>query len=414
MPYGVVSNLNENTAFRNFGDENFLSKQMLDIRFYTIPKSYYFKVQENISKYAGFSYNYYTRYIGSLDSCVTYRTDKVITNSWKKIFYMYNSDHKVTELSTYHYKGLRSLPLRNDSINAYTGLIPSNFIPWVESLVFDSAGFIAIKDEVSHATDNFYKEEKEYYYYDENGLLTNYNHIASFEDPPLVWDTIARDRYVYSNPKPNIKITTILTWDNTNHVWANKKKTETTSNLLGQHILSIDSVWNTKTNSWQGYMKSETEYGPQNEVVTKTLYAYGPHSNRWIRQSKEEYGYYDNGDIEFINLYLVDYFSESWYLDERALYQYSGRPVLTGKSLITASNLQVYPNPATNWLTISPGQNVAGKYSIIDLNGRICKTGDCSNTAENVIDISDLDTGFYIVQIQINGIGNQVFKFVKQ
>ena len=228
----------------------FFPKQMLGIEYYIIPKCYHYKIDENTTKYAGFSYNYYNKHTDILDSCVTFRSDKVIPNSRDLITYLYNSDLTVKQILTFHFKGVRRSPAASlPPLPFYSGIIPIPQIvppglvavPWVETLKYNTSGILGQKLEVSHVPESPFFIDNELFYYNENGELNKYTHLASYQDPVLEWDTITRDMYMYSNPSKNIKITTILTWDTANLGWVNKKKNETITNPVGQQISSIDS-----------------------------------------------------------------------------------------------------------------------------------------------------------------------------
>lgn len=78
---------------------------------------------------------------------------------------------------------------------------------------------------------------------------------------------------------------------------------------------------------------------------------------------------------------------------------------------IEASEIRIYPNPASNFVTISGDKSVIGKeYTVLDLTGRLIITG--SVTSENTtISIEDLPAGMYYLNLRdVNG---SVFKILK-
>ena len=92
-------------------------------------------------------------------------------------------------------------------------------------------------------------------------------------------------------------------------------------------------------------------------------------------------------------------------------------PHVTGTISHTADekkHIDIFPNPADNWLTICFGSNATGEYSIFNIHSQLYLTGKLNNMSENLIDISGLDNGVYIIQIQIKDTGVQVFKFFKR
>ena len=61
----------------------------------------------------------------------------------------------------------------------------------------------------------------------------------------------------------------------------------------------------------------------------------------------------------------------------------------------------MYPNPANNQVTISNGSNLALDQAVIyDTNGKLINTIDLrAMQSEQVIDVADLATGVYMIQI---------------
>jgi uncharacterized repeat protein (TIGR01451 family) len=74
------------------------------------------------------------------------------------------------------------------------------------------------------------------------------------------------------------------------------------------------------------------------------------------------------------------------------------------------SNFSVYPNPASNYLTIKAQKVVEAQYEIIDINGKTL----LNNTVESMspININLLQRGFYFLTIKTNQ-GKATFKFIK-
>lgn len=68
----------------------------------------------------------------------------------------------------------------------------------------------------------------------------------------------------------------------------------------------------------------------------------------------------------------------------------------------TLQNFAVYPNPANDFITIQNRDNtIISKVSIVDILGKSIKTSNC-NSSEVSIDISNLNSGIYFVEIYSN------------
>jgi hypothetical protein len=73
------------------------------------------------------------------------------------------------------------------------------------------------------------------------------------------------------------------------------------------------------------------------------------------------------------------------------------------------NNLQCYPNPTINEVTISLLIENPAKlnFEIVDISGRVCKTFnysvDYADYHKYKISLSDLSNGFYLLRVKING-----------
>lgn len=69
---------------------------------------------------------------------------------------------------------------------------------------------------------------------------------------------------------------------------------------------------------------------------------------------------------------------------------------------VESSKLSVYPNPAKDYVNITnSGSTIVEKVTIVDVNGRVVKTVT-SNSNDVRINISDLNTGVYFMNINTN------------
>ncbi|QNM86714.1 T9SS type A sorting domain-containing protein [Polaribacter pectinis] len=77
----------------------------------------------------------------------------------------------------------------------------------------------------------------------------------------------------------------------------------------------------------------------------------------------------------------------------------------------TLANVSLYPNPATNFVTIS-ADNTIDKVSVYNILGKAVKTISVNDTSKN-IDISDLNSGIYLIKFTVNNaVGTS--KFIKR
>jgi len=68
---------------------------------------------------------------------------------------------------------------------------------------------------------------------------------------------------------------------------------------------------------------------------------------------------------------------------------------------VATTNFSVSPNPANDFVTISNSENISvNSISMTDLNGRVVKQNSYSNVSEVQVNISDLASGVYMMNIK--------------
>ena len=94
--------------------------------------------------------------------------------------------------------------------------------------------------------------------------------------------------------------------------------------------------------------------------------------------------------------FLHDNFAGFAYLDKVA---FDSAPTM-GTNQVASSQFSVYPNPANNVINIANAENVlVTGVAIVDINGRTVKTAKFDNVSEAQINISDLSSGMYLMNI---------------
>jgi len=102
----------------------------------------------------------------------------------------------------------------------------------------------------------------------------------------------------------------------------------------------------------------------------------------------------DNSDLIGIDTFSVD------------------RPAASAQSFF-AAHFSMYPNPAKNELNLAVKNGLSiNEIRVIDLNGRIVKTVQSGFETEMQINVSDLTTGVYMINIKTDE-GTATSKFIK-
>jgi hypothetical protein len=89
-----------------------------------------------------------------------------------------------------------------------------------------------------------------------------------------------------------------------------------------------------------------------------------------------------------------------------------GKNIALGVSAVSSNDvLSVYPNPATNRLTIATNSTDKTTVEICDLTGQVVANYTLSNEI-NTIDIATLNAGIYLIKVSGNS-GSSIKRFVK-
>jgi hypothetical protein len=98
-----------------------------------------------------------------------------------------------------------------------------------------------------------------------------------------------------------------------------------------------------------------------------------------------------NATMNYYRIKQVDFDGE---------YSYS-RVVVLEKDKSTSIGMTVYPNPATDIVSISWIKNVRdGQLLLLDMKGTVLKNIELNSNQYHQIDLTDLDRGFYMIEIQ--------------
>lgn len=88
--------------------------------------------------------------------------------------------------------------------------------------------------------------------------------------------------------------------------------------------------------------------------------------------------------------------------------------ITLGVNDIVSTKFNVYPNPATDVVTITNTESIGiDKITVTDINGRIVKTNNYNQQAEIQLNVSDLNAGVYILNVSTKE-GTATKKFIKK
>jgi hypothetical protein len=93
---------------------------------------------------------------------------------------------------------------------------------------------------------------------------------------------------------------------------------------------------------------------------------------------------------------------------------YSGLPKPTGVEGATGNNdaIQIYPNPAQDWLMIRAAGGTVFSYNMTNVAGQVVRTGDKGSHTQ--INVAGLPSGMYVLKLVMADGKMNIYKFVKE
>ena len=286
------------------------------------------------------------------------------------------------------------------------------------------------------------------YEYDKNGNVISQEVRFYDTNKPaqIAWTLATKVEFKYDE-NSNKTLKTKYYWDDNISDWIQTQKEEYYYTLDFKDSLSQTFLWGQNQDDWLNYQKSESAYDSFGNKVLVVTYDWIEDVAVWKVKSKNEYTYDENGnttaqliynkndkigelELHQSNEYKYDLsVSKVWdpYTEEHqnsllsinyrdasgTIYAtdslYYSQVESTSFVMETLSEVKIYPNPASDHITIQIENSTQAHYHIYDLFGRQMLSGNLLN---NTIDVSGLARGTYLLKI-INGHSSYIKRFVK-
>ena len=272
-----------------------------------------------------------------------------------------------------------------------------------------------------------YINKSEYEYDDKNNQLIEYSYY--WDSNADTW--IRNSKYEYDNSGNRILYVLYL-WDANTNTWTMSHKYEYEVNDANLPILYVLYYWdsdgwkeitkikydydanrnpmsyisylqNIGTDVWTEYGRNEIHYDADNNIELYVCYGLGGSG------AKIEYEYNADNKLMLTTQHSWDSENNVWVAVSESQYYYSTRSA-SDISSDNLSNATVFPNPATNYITIRGA--ASNSVTIFDLSGRAVYQRNHISEDET-ISISTWTTGTYLVVIQ-TGNEKNVHKIIKK
>lgn len=242
-----------------------------------------------------------------------------------------------------------------------------------------------------------------------NGLvdttfLQRWDTVANLWRPTQKYITVRNANYAVTNYYYN-------NYSGGNYV--NGTRIDYTLNTVDKPTLSVTYKWDTVTSSWMNSSRQTYTYDAQNFNTTSLYETWNVGTSAWSNSSKYTYTPTANNEIASYTTESWQSASGTWRNSSRNFYWW-GCVFSTGidDRENNTDLLSVFPNPASNILTIDNKRYAFDNVTIVDLTGKNIRSIPL-HEGQNQIDVNDIAPSTYFIHF-IGTNGHVVKKFIKE
>ncbi|ALO16843.1 hypothetical protein L21SP5_03229 [Salinivirga cyanobacteriivorans] len=242
----------------------------------------------------------------------------------------------------------------------------------------------------------------------ENNEITKYSYTNGEVSEEVIqyWDGgqwINDDKFIYTWDGEKLTEYIEMTWDEGLSQWVNAFRYTYAWETNGNLIEEIDYEWNTDLEQWDEMSKLDPVY--DNTVAREEMvlpFYEGEEGNPLL--------FFDH-KVDTATLYNQEQV-KAWQEMAKMIFHYSEFVGIDETAQSENIDFQVYPNPASTYLTIKTDTNNSVNIAIYDATGRLVKNSVISNNAN--INIEDLAQGIYFIQFKKGTNTLKAKKFIVQ
>ena len=248
----------------------------------------------------------------------------------------------------------------------------------------------------------WFNQSVDEYEYDANGNLIK-RKLSRWDKVSLSW--IPYRKFDYRIESDKTAGYTIYFWDNNLSDWRPYKNA--TYHYVSEDFLDHIVFESWIDGEWQNHSVRKNFRDEEGVLSVMEVDLFENESSSWEKSSHVDYDLTDFGKIS--NTVSKKWQSEasSWENLQRSMYYYSKDGVMLSEWEETSRDMELFPNPAKESLTIRSLPK--GTLTIVDALGKIVLQAENSED-EMQLDVSKWEMGVYSVRVD----GNEVQQFVKQ
>ncbi len=382
------------------------------------------------------------------ESSTKQRMDSMVASK-SKVLYIYNTSQRVIEELGYildgsTWKNTSRLSYNDNGQRTSRFYTYKNGAGWYSHKMFMkySNGLLVSDSAISkESEDSPWKGvSKNTYTYDKEGKLIN-SEYYSWNSSTEVWDKFSRQIYVYDgngnqteklehnwdryymqwatiavyktvstyNNNGQILSATDFYWDSNNKALVHYYKTEYTYDALGGELIVTGYNWN--DDQWVDAYKREYTRDANSKVLTYTYLTKS--SGNWISGIKDAFSYDNNYTLNdlflpygFDNMFLnkmlgfveYNYNMGEWVKSDEYQTYYSAQTTTAINDQVLPNSLNVYPNPASGYVTISNGsEDGTALLELHDIQGQLVFNKSVENNTP--VSLIDVKSGLYVYSV---------------
>ncbi len=224
--------------------------------------------------------------------------------------------------------------------------------------------------------------------------------------------SVAEEIWKESTKKENVFSNGILTQtltsnrDLANATWIPYKRSDFTYTSFNKIEIEAEEIW--ENNAWKNNLLVTYGYNAQEQLISKLNKGWSSVENAW--QNNIQVNFTNNNDGTENDLIAQTWNSDEnqWVNDLKISNVYGA--AFVGINQEQLQNIEFYPNPVENALTVNPGNNAECEINIFDLSGKPILNQ--SGAGSQFIPFSNISSGIYMMELTIDG-KKQIHPIVK-
>ncbi len=284
------------------------------------------------------------------------------------------------------------------------------YLTYHEKHYFDENNIDTLVLQQTWSSDYGWHNSAKYYYTYEDDLLTSTRTMV-WDDYLEQWVNQRLGQYSY-NDAGDMDSVLMQSWDSESESWESSEKYSYYYNEWG----SIDSIvtveWNNEQVLWENYSRIIISYDDNGRATLQVNQFWDDDTQQWINWSRSIKDYNEQGIMTTFTYQNWNSDTENWKNNSKYVLFWSEIEV-HGIDEETAGNITIYPNPASETITILAPASLTNKnIKIFSITGQMVET-ILINGSTNTINVNGIPSGLYFIKFITNH-GMITKQFVKR